>query len=338
MNKIIPVIFAASLFFFITGTSPASRSEPVKGMIISCQTWGWEWGTDEMVEAMKELKELGVNWIAIHPYAYIHPDGRVDPFRSRRVKDLNWLTRPIREAHRLGLKICIKPHIAYWGTKFSWRGDVSFDTQEQWEKFFTSYTNWMGFLAQICREADAFVIGTELDKTVSHEKEWREIIKTIRHTTDAHLTYGANWTDYMKVRFWDAVDAIGIQAYFPLADSPGPPRMEQLEKAWEKYLKELNEFADRWGKSIVFTELGYDVSINAAYKPWEGGRWSKEAEEIQKICLDSSLKAIEKNDRVIGAFLWKWFPGDASGENFLKSTPVMRKVIKYHWASSHSDF
>ncbi len=64
-------------------SSPAGVSVPdpspaaIHGMTISCQGWGWEWGTDEMVEAMRQLKELGINWIAIHPYAAIRRDGTV---------------------------------------------------------------------------------------------------------------------------------------------------------------------------------------------------------------------------------------------------------------------
>ena len=39
-----------------------------KGMTISCQTWGIEWQTPEMEASIDELKSLGVNSIAIHPY------------------------------------------------------------------------------------------------------------------------------------------------------------------------------------------------------------------------------------------------------------------------------
>ncbi len=80
-------------------------------MIVSCQTWGREWGSQEMVKAMVELKELGVNWLAIHPYAGIRADGTVVQW-ERAYSDTTWLTRPIAEAHKLGLKIMIKPHLA----------------------------------------------------------------------------------------------------------------------------------------------------------------------------------------------------------------------------------
>ena len=76
----------------------------VRGMTVSCQTWGWEWGTDGMVEAMRELKALGVNWIAIHPYAGIRSDGTVR-IHQRWYGENNWLTRPI-ELGLLGGDFC----------------------------------------------------------------------------------------------------------------------------------------------------------------------------------------------------------------------------------------
>ena len=48
-----------------------------KGMTVSCQTWGIEWQMPEMEATLDELKSLGVNSIAIHPYAQIQNDGHV---------------------------------------------------------------------------------------------------------------------------------------------------------------------------------------------------------------------------------------------------------------------
>ena len=108
-----PVFAAAMLSSASAGVGPDPYAE-VRGMTISCHGIGLEWGTDEMVRTMAELRDLGVNWIAIHPYAGIGRDGTVGGGRLDRLyADPTWLTRPIAEAHRLGLKIMIKPHIAY---------------------------------------------------------------------------------------------------------------------------------------------------------------------------------------------------------------------------------
>ena len=69
-----------ALALSMLGASPIwANSNPafIKGMTVSCQTSGWEWATPEMAATLDELKSLGVNSIAIHPYAQVQNDGHV---------------------------------------------------------------------------------------------------------------------------------------------------------------------------------------------------------------------------------------------------------------------
>jgi hypothetical protein len=323
----------------------------VRGMTVSCQSWGWEWGSDGMFATMDDLKSLGVNWIAIHPYAGIRKDGTVGSRRS--AKDAQWLRRPIEEAHKRGLKICIKPHMAHWGSGFSWAGDIKFETDEEWRRFFTMYEQWLVDLAETCHDADALCIGTEIDGTIAHVDDWRRIIAAVRTKTKAPLTYASNWDAYERVTFWDALDVICVHGYFPLCDQPAAPvatatdgarpvipEQAALDAKWMDLIDRLETFGNAHGRKVVLGELGYDISMNAAVKPWEPSprrrdHGSADALEIQRRCLSAALKAVAQSETVMGAFLWKWFPGDeredAHGENFLMSTPAMREVIAAHW-------
>src|SRR2546423_15541440 len=73
------VLFVAALAAGIVSSfgEPSALSRIYKGMTVSCQTWGIEWQMPEMEAALDELKSLGVNSIAIHPYAQIREDGHV---------------------------------------------------------------------------------------------------------------------------------------------------------------------------------------------------------------------------------------------------------------------
>ncbi|NNE09358.1 MAG: hypothetical protein HKN20_12425 [Gemmatimonadetes bacterium] len=317
----------------VLAPSRASAEPVARGMTVSCQTWGWEWGTDDMVATMADLKAMGCNWIAIHPYAGIRGNGEVVSRMVEQGDTPDWLTRPIEEAHRLGLEMMIKPHLAYWGGPFSWRGEIEFRTDEEWERFFTTYTAWIVELARICKDADAFVIGTELDRTLEHHEQWQRVIAEVRAVTDAPLTYAANWTDYERVSFWPQLDVIGIQSYFPLADTPGLREEASLDSAWASLGDRLRAFAEPLDKRVLLTELGYNRSSSAAWKPWEYRSGGDDAEEIQRRCMNAALRALEGNDLFVGAFLWKWFPGEQQGRrgNFLLSTPTMRGVISSHW-------
>jgi hypothetical protein len=322
----------------------------VRGMTVSCQTWGWEWGSDAMLSTMDELKPMGVNWIAIHPYGRVHSDGSVSWRQD--YAGAEWLTRPIHEAHRRGLKILIKPHLAYWGAGFAWAGDIAFDTPEQWQRFFGTQQQWLVTLMSAAKDADAVCVGTELDKTVDHELEWRKTISAVRQVAGAMtVTYAANWDSYERVRFWDALDVICVHGYFPLSRSAAIPVDTELVTNARDWVTQLEGYGRAHNRKVLIGELGYDISLNAALRPWESGDAARPAqksdalavtavEHLQARCLTASLEAIEKSDVVVGAFLWKWFPGgpeSSRGEDFLMSTPAMRAVIARHWGPAQTE-
>ena len=114
------------------------------------------------------------------------------------------------------------------------------------------------------------MVDTELDRTIVHEDQWREIITQVRARFDGPLTYAANWTDYTRVPFWKELDVIGVQSYFPLTDQPGLPDEGDLELAWTRLLNQLAEFSRAQGRPVVLSELGYSRSADAAIRPWEG--------------------------------------------------------------------
>jgi hypothetical protein len=47
------------------------------------------------------------------------------------------------------------------------------------------------------------------------------------------LTYAANWDKYDQVSFWDELDFIEIQAYFPLTAQTSPTA-EEIKKGWNR--------------------------------------------------------------------------------------------------------
>ena len=301
----------------------------IRGVTISCPRSGEIWATQATAESMERLERLGANWVAIHPYARIEADGSVrgghlGPRRS-------WVRRPIEAAKSRGLRILIKPHLGYWGSPFSWRGAITFDEPAEWDRFFRTYRRWIVAMAELATDADGFVVGTELDRTVGREQRWRRIIRAVRETTEAPLTYAANWSEYQKVPFWDALDAIGIQAYFPLADSPGLPTREALDRAWAKRMARIEAYAREQDRPVVFTELGYNQSHRAAVRPWDDASGGPRALAVKRRCLAAGLAAVARSDRVAGAFLWKWFPHSPDRETFRLNTPPMRAVLRAAW-------
>lgn len=312
-------------------TTVPPRGEIVRGVTISTHTDGRDWASSGMVDTMREIRETGAGWVAIHPYAGIRADGTVRfwPIDSNNPPD--WLAKPIREAHAQGLKIFITPHLAYWGSPFRWRGDIGFETEEQWQRFWTGYESWITQLAAACHDADGFAVGSELDRTLGFEKEWRELIAAVRNRTGAALTYAANWDRFEEVPFWDALDAIGIQAYFPLTENPDPDEQE-IRRGWERWMTRLRSFSAAKNRTIVFTELGYSRTHDAPVRPWDGTNLTADAAALQETCLRVALEEVDREPSIAGVFLWKWFPGPRPvGRNFELATPGLKRVITGAW-------
>lgn len=327
------LILIAIFFTPLHAASPTKEATIVHGIIISTHGGGQDWGRDEMVPTLRDIKQLGANWVVIHPYAGISADGTIN--RQRRFDDdatPTYWTRPIKEAHAQGLNICITPHLAYWRSGFKWAGDIEFQTKEEWAQFWTTYREWILTLAQACNEADAFVIGTELDKTLGHEKEWRALIADLRKIFKGPITYGANWTDYQRVPFWDALDVIGIQAYFPLTKKENPTEKD-IQSGWQNVIKEIRAYSISQNRNIVFTELGYNQSYITAAEPWNYRVDDDGAKPLQETCWRVAFNAIQSEPRIVGAFLWKWFPYPRPiGRDFQLATPNIMSIIANAWS------
>jgi hypothetical protein len=320
-------------------STPLVSSQLIHGMTISTQTAGSEWGTDGFELELDRLAALGINWVAIHPYAGVRGDGTVR-FRELDPEDPPvWLARSISAAHARGMSILIKPHLAYWGSPFAWRGEIAFETPEASERFWKGYSDWTLQLASASKEADAFCVGTELERQMDRKAEWLTLIAEVRKRTKARLSYSANWDGIERVPFWDALDAIGVQAYFPLPAAPGPggiPAAQSLREAWGPHLKMLRELSKSTGKPVFFAELGYDQTLTANVEPWKGissrQSPSDEARQLQLRCLKVAFEILdEESDWLRGAFLWKWFVGPFRWENFKLDHPDARKLIQAEW-------
>jgi hypothetical protein len=335
-------LFPQILLLGLASADFRARGDPhalVHGITISCQTWGIEWASPELGPELERLGALGANWVAIHPYARIHADGRVT-WRSIEPEDPPaWLAHPIREAHARGFKILVKPQLAWWGSPFSWPGDVHFDAPEQRARFWQDLTRWVVELARATRDADAFCVATELERMQDDEDAMRALVAAARGQTRALLTYAANWTRFDQLAFWDALDAVGVQAYFPLSEAEDPGAAE-IRRGWQGPLARLHALHERTGKPIVFTELGYNRSLDAARTPWAfetttGGEGPR-AEALQARLVGVALEVLEREHGWLrGAFLWKWFVGPVGPveRDFRLDTPALRAVIERAWGT-----
>ena len=330
-RSVCPTVLAI-IMLVLAAKCGAQSPEFFKGVTVSCQTWGIEWQTPEMAQTLDELKSLGVNSVAIHPYARIENDGHVT---FRNIDNDRHITVPLDWARERGMSVMLIPHIGYWGSKFSWRGEIIFNTMVEWDRFFDDYEKWIVEMAKIAEAHNVaiFCVGLEFTFAQKFEDRWRKIIGAVRKVYHGKVTYGANWNEYDDVRFWDALDYIGVLAYFPLTKSVDP-NAEEITAAWEKRCAELEKFSRaNGGKKFLFTEIGYNESARAAAEPWGFKTGGDHAAEIQLRCIDTALNLTSKHPFLAGMFWWKWFPElpNDEKENYCLQTPAIKALIAKHW-------
>ncbi len=321
------LVFAVALLAVLPGASHAFD----RGMVVSCPGWGPIWGSPAMGETLVELGELGVEAVAIHPYGWVKRDGRVE---FRPAQELDFLARAVALAEEAGIELFWKPHLGYWG-QFSWRGAIDFgDDRAAWDRFFADYEAFILDQARFAAryELPRLAVGVELDATLEFEAAWRRILAGVRAVYSGTLVYAANWDRIEDVPFWDALDEIGVHAYFPLSDSPAPGRPE-LEAGWLGPLQRLRTLSERFGKPVLVAEIGYNLHPKAAREPWEYATLDTEsARSLRHALIDVALEVLEAEEFVSGMYWWKWMPGSSSRRrNFSMREAGAREVLARRW-------
>lgn len=137
---------------------------------------------------------------------------------------------------------------------------------------------WLARYTALLRELAAFasdvgatelVVGSELTCLFPHATSWRGIVDAARSEFGGHLTLSPTALDFATIRFWDALDSIGVSAYFPLAPLRALRSVEALALAWWAHRAHLEALAALWRKPLTFVELGYPSTDIAAVKPWD---------------------------------------------------------------------
>ena len=274
---------------------------------------------EDVAAELDSLVALNVEWVTLVPYAY-QEDADQPELRGawniqgrRRHGDSTyraWTTL----AHDRGLKVHLKPHI--WMEGGAWRNAIAMETDADWDAWFAEYTACMLYYAQLAQSAgmDMLCVGTELHQTaVQQPDRWRALISQIRATYDGPLTYAANWwEEYQEVAFWDALDFIGVQGYFPLEHGE-EITVAELVQSWQPHITQLAQLSAQWKKPILFTEVGYKSAPNAAQKPWEWEEYtgfSHVSYKTQTYCYEALFEALWHQPWFAGVHFWKWEGGD----------------------------
>lgn len=260
---------------------------------------------------------LGVDAVAIVPYAR-HPTADepipIGFFRSPRKETDGGVIHTALQAKTRGMSVLIKPQL-----EGPWPGFIKMSSTEDWDAFFREYERFVVHYAMLAElvQADVLSIGVELvEATNGQDERWRQIANRTREVFGGDLVYAANWGgEFERVAFWDALDYVGIDSYYPLSESDAPTD-EELRAGAAAIIERVHGVQQTYGKPVLFTEIGYSGSQMPWKEPWaDGGRVAGDP-SAQARAFEAMTAAMQNGREagwIAGTYWWKWSTSLASG-------------------------
>lgn len=298
---------------------------------------------EEVTQAhVDPLLKIHANYAAVMPFGFMpDPNSPELTFNT----DRQWYGETRRGAkqyidllHKNGVQVMLKPQIWIWQGAFT--GDMIMPSNEDWSTLEKSYEDFILMYAKLAEETkcSVYCIGTELDEFIKNRPEfWNNLIEKVRQVYHGKLTYAANWDEYGRTPFWDQLDFVGVNAYFPLCEKQNPT-VETLTAGWQPWKVKLKQLSKDMSKPILFTEFGYRSMDYTGKKPWLVDR-NKENVNL-KAQADATQVIFDEfwsEDWFAGGFVWKWFihhdrAGGYADNRFTPQNKPAESVIREHYA------
>ena len=217
----------------------------------------------------------------------------------------------------------LKPQL--WG-RGTFPGDIHFASAEDRAIWFENYHRFLEFYANLAARmhADIFCVGVEFVQMSRYEAEWRKLIARARQLYKGPLVYGATQgPEFEGIRFWDALDYIGLNNYYPLPDDLSTADLFQKVAAIHA----------KFARPVIFTEAGFPSFEKPNRAPWdETPRTVAPAEQAR--CYEAVLKAFYTQPWFQGMYWWKvgtnGFGGPEDGSHTPWGKPAMDVVKRWY--------
>ncbi len=277
-------------------------------------------------QMLRALHSDGANAVALVPYGGMQLGSpEVRGFGRYSWESDEGLRELTRLAHAMGMKVMLKPGIWIRGGHFG--GDIEFASQADREKWFEQYSSFIERYAKLAAEIhiDLFCVGGEFVRMSRYDVQWRDLIAKVRKVYPGPVTYAANFgEEFQNLKFWDALDFIGLQDYYPLPDDLSTAVLVKNVEAVQK----------RFHKPVIFTEIGFPSVPGANRHPWQDGKPGNADLQLQARCYRAIFQAFYNKPWFEGMYWWKvgsngfGGPGDTSLTPWGK--PAMQVVKKWY--------
>ena len=303
---------------------------------ISYATW-WpgDYSHPDADLSLAKLAATGANWIGLIVTGYQDTISSTTIITSTATPTDADLIHVITKSHRRGLKVMLKPHVDLLHDEGHWRGQIGgeFASEAEWTAWFASYRSFIDHYADLAQThgADQFCVGTELSATVHRADEWRAVIEGVRAYFGGPVTYAANHGSEAGITWWDAVDYIGVDAYYPLTDK-NDPTLAELKAAWTPHVTILAALAETWEKPVLFTEIGYRSQDGTNRHPWGWTTGGPIDLQEQADAYRAVFESFYDKPWFDGMFWWSWgtdpFEGGPCDDDYTPHDKPAENVLR----------
>ncbi|GAA4949374.1 hypothetical protein GCM10023314_23380 [Algibacter agarivorans] len=272
--------------------------------------------------------KVNANYAAIMPFGFIkdleHPEIVFNTDRQWFGETKTGAQQYIEELRKKHIKIMLKPQIWVWRGQFT--GFIEMQNEADWKTLEDSYSKFILEYVKLAQDlkVDIFCIGTELEKFIENRPAyWFSLIEEIKIRYKGKLTYAANWDEFKRTPFWDKLNFIGVDAYFPVSDSK-TPTVDACLEGLKVHKAIVYNISKKHNKPILFTEFGYRSVDYSGKEPWKSDRSMNQVNlEVQANTTQALFETFWKEDWFAGGFIWKWYHNhdNAGGENNSRFTP-----------------
>ena len=250
---------------------------------------------------LDQLRKYAVDSVALVPYGFAMKDTPAIRFgnAAERIDDIEALAAL---AHQRGMKVMLKPQL--W-VRRGFPGDIQMTAPRDRAAWFEQYRQFLDYYAAAAARmhADILSIGVELIHMTEHEAEWRKLIARTRELYPGPIVYGAaHGPEFERIGFWDALDYIGLNNYYPLGD----------DLSTQAVVKKVEAVQRKFQRPVIFTEAGY-ASLKAPHRaPWDESPREISLDE-QARCYEALLRAFYNKPWFAGVYWWKVGTNGAGG-------------------------
>ena len=134
-----------------------------------------------------------------------------------------------------------------------------------------------------------------------YEAFWRDLVTHVRRRYDGLVSYGANFDQFEEVGFWDALDFVAVNAYFPLSvyGLEAAARVDRMTSAWRRIAADLTLLGD--SRPVVLIELGWTRRLGSTVRPYSYDRvevLETAGTDDQRTCVYWESQPVDAGERV----------------------------------------